>query len=95
MSTEESPEETFEKEFARGLFSAAIEQLRIELPRLLFEVFERYDLSDSPEARTYQSIADLLNIRITAVTNHLALARRELAVSCSIVFALSRAMRVS
>jgi RNA polymerase sigma factor (sigma-70 family) len=78
VSTEESPEETFEKEFARGLFAAAIEQLRIELPRLPFEVFQYYDLSDSPEPRTYQSIADLLDIRITAVTNHLALARREL-----------------
>jgi DNA-binding transcriptional LysR family regulator len=41
-------------------------------------VFEKYDLAEPAERLTYQQIAEELNIPATTVTNHLALARREL-----------------
>jgi len=44
-----------------------------------FRAFERYDLEDAGEgALTYEALAAELGITLTTVTNHLALARREL-----------------
>jgi len=78
LSADRSPEELFERECARSLFSAAIEQLRTALPVVPFAVFERYDLADPSQRLSYRQIACELNIPVTTVTNYLALARREL-----------------
>jgi RNA polymerase sigma factor (sigma-70 family) len=77
-SADQSPEELFQREYARNLFGTAIEQLRDTLSPVPFVVFERYDLSDPATRPSYQQIAEQLNIPVTAVTNYLALARREL-----------------
>jgi RNA polymerase sigma factor (sigma-70 family) len=77
-SADQSPEELFQREYARNLFCSAIEQLRDTLSPVPFVVFERYDLSDPVTRPSYQQIAEQLDIPVTAVTNHLALARREL-----------------
>lgn len=73
-----SQEEMFQRECARSLFSDAIDQLRAILRPLPFAVFEKYDLAEPAERLSYQQIAEELNIPATTVTNHLALARREL-----------------
>lgn len=78
LSTDGSPEELFQRECARSLFAAAIEQLRATLSPVPLEVFERYDLTDPSDRPSYGQIANELNIPVTSVTNHLALARREL-----------------
>jgi RNA polymerase sigma factor (sigma-70 family) len=73
-----SPEELFQREFARNMFAEAVEQLRTALRPVPFAVFERYDLAEPPDRLSYQQIASALDIPVTSVTNHLALARREL-----------------
>ena len=75
-----SPEEIFEREWARALFEDAVGDLRESLRArgrgVCFELFERYDLAEDPAS--YDQLAREFSIPVTAVTNHLAAARREL-----------------
>jgi RNA polymerase sigma factor (sigma-70 family) len=78
----DSPEAFFQAEWVRGLFSLALESLRSECEAqgkaVHFRLFERYDLEDPAGDRlTYEALAAELGIPVTAVTNHLAFARRE------------------
>lgn len=78
----ENPEETFLREWRRQIFTLALDDLANECradPGLQqrYAAFERYDLADEPRPR-YEDIARELGISTTAVTNHLAWARREL-----------------
>jgi len=77
-----TPEDLFDREWKRSIFSLAIDALRAQCDRdgksPAFRAFERYDLAD-PDARpTYDAIAGELGVPATTVTNHLAWARREL-----------------
>ena len=80
LASPESLEEFFEKEWIRGLFSLAVEDLRllsVEQGRALaFRLFEQYDLSEEDDI-SYEKLAGQHNIAVTEVTNALAWARRE------------------
>jgi|SRR5687768_4837754 len=75
-----SPDELFDREWRRSVFTLAVEALRDECKekgkQICFSLFERYDLSD--DRPTYDQLARELGIPATSVTNHLAYARREL-----------------
>lgn len=77
----ESPEEVFEREWQRQLFTLALDDLRAYCEaggkRLQFEIFEAYDLADG-DRPSYASLAARFGIAETSVTNHLAWARRTL-----------------
>ena len=77
------PDESFRREWVRGIFAQAVESLRRRARDLGKEaalaVFERYDL-DGPDAvrkPTYADLAQELGLPVTQVTNHLVWARRE------------------
>jgi len=79
-------EDFFEREWARSVFTVALERLRAELAArgksLYFRVFERYDLLDAlPEGPgrrpSYQELAREFDVSPADVTNYLAFARRE------------------
>jgi len=76
----ESPENIFEKEWTRSVFEDAVEQLRVSFEArgraVAFAVFERYDLAE--DLPSCDQLAREFGIASTAVTNHLASARREL-----------------
>ena len=74
----DDPDALFEAEWVRSVFAAALARLRTELRPQVFEVFERYDVRDTDPRPTYAEIAATLSIKVTDVTNHLALARREM-----------------
>jgi RNA polymerase sigma factor (sigma-70 family) len=80
-STSDSPEDFFEKEWVRNLFSLAVERLRnrCELAgkSTQFRLFERYDLDDAETRPSYSDLAAEFEIAATDVTNYLAFARRE------------------
>lgn len=76
----------FEKEWARSVFSVAVEKLRAECAArgksTHFRIFELYDLldtlADGPDRRpSYEDLARQFGIAVTDVTNFLAYARRE------------------
>lgn len=73
----------FDAEWRRGLFSAALAELersfREQGHAVRAAIFRRYDLADGPDARpTYEGLARELGLEVSAVTNHLAAARRAL-----------------
>jgi RNA polymerase sigma factor (sigma-70 family) len=76
-------EEFFEREWARSLFSLAVEHLRAHYASTgrdrYFRVFERYDLDagDSVTRVTYAELARELDVSASDVTNYLAAARRQ------------------
>jgi RNA polymerase sigma factor (sigma-70 family) len=76
-----SPEEIFEREWQRQLFALALDDLRVHCAacgkQLQFEIFEAYDLATG-ERPSYAELAARHGIAETAVTNHLAWARRTL-----------------
>jgi DNA-directed RNA polymerase specialized sigma24 family protein len=79
---ENSPEAVFHEEFARAVFSSAVEELRHALAArgsdLPFRVFERYDLDPDPDdPPSYASLARALDATESRVTNALHVARRE------------------
>jgi len=83
LASSESQERWFEVEWIRGLLELAVERLRAECEEkgraTAFRAFERYDLEDAGEGRlSYETLAAELGVPVTTVTNHLALARREL-----------------
>jgi RNA polymerase sigma-70 factor (ECF subfamily) len=76
-----SPEDEFEKEWTRALFSLAVERLRAQChaagKTTQFALFERYDLGDSDARPSYTTLAEEFRIALTDVTNYLSFARRE------------------
>lgn len=81
LTSSETPEQTFEREWRRQLFSLALEDLRDlceECGRARqFAIFEAYDLVDN-ERPSYADLAARYSITETTVTNHLAWTRRTL-----------------
>ena len=80
-ATAESPEQIFEREWQRQLFSLALDDLQAHCEacgkQLQFRIFEAYDLA-ADERPSYAALAARHAIAETAVTNHLAWARRTL-----------------
>jgi DNA-directed RNA polymerase specialized sigma24 family protein len=76
----ESLEEFFEKEWVRGLFELAVEELKKHCEankrERTFRLFEEYDLAGD-ETVSYDKLAAKYGIAVTDVTNALAWARRE------------------
>ena len=76
----ESPEALFEKEWARGVFTLALERLREQCcsagKAQHFTLLEQYDLADARP--TYAELARRAGISVTDVTNRLFRVRREL-----------------
>lgn len=74
----------FDKEWARSLFTLAIDSLRRECvaraKEPYFRLFERHDLHPTGDGDrpTYAALARGFDISVSDVTNHLAWARREL-----------------
>ena len=78
MSTNETPEVVFEREWIRALFENAIAELRERWRgKDALTIFERYDLANGDERPSYQQVGDELHIPITTVTNRLAAIRRD------------------
>ena len=77
----ESPEQAFEREWRRQLFSLAIDDLRARCEeygkQAQFRIFQAYDLADG-ERPSYAELAARHAIPETSVTNYLAWARRML-----------------
>ncbi len=77
----ESPEQAFEREWQRQLFSLALDDLRAHCEesgkQIQFRVFQAYDLTDE-DRPTYAELAARHGISETSVTNYLAWARRML-----------------
>jgi len=75
-------EELFHREWVRNLFALAVSDLRTSLraegKHVHFELFRRYDLEgpDGGEKLTYEDLASEHDLKVTQVTNYLALARR-------------------
>jgi len=78
-----SPEELFEREWARSVFTLAVERFRGTCEEdgreLRFALFSAYDLEDgsSPERPTYEDLARRFGTSAVDVTNQLAAARRD------------------
>jgi len=80
IASPESLEEFFEKEWVRGLFALAVEDLRKHCESLArertFRLFEEYDLAGD-DTVSYERLAQEYSIPVTDVTNALSWARRE------------------
>jgi hypothetical protein len=80
IPSSESLEDFFEKEWIRGLFELAVEDLRKHCGanerERTFRLFEEYDLAGD-ESISYDKLAEEYGIAVTDVTNALAWARRE------------------
>jgi RNA polymerase sigma factor (sigma-70 family) len=79
---EANVEELFRREWVRGLFAAAVSELRDQCRaagrEVRFALFERYDLDPPPAGRpTYAQLAGEFALPLTQVTNHLFAARRD------------------
>jgi DNA-directed RNA polymerase specialized sigma24 family protein len=76
----ESPEECFNKEWVRSLFTLGVERLQIccenEGRMLHFELFKRCDLEDSDPKPSYAQLAEEFGLTVTVASNYLAFARR-------------------
>ena len=77
-----SIDDYFEKEWARSVFSLALESFRAQMIDIGKEthlrLFERYVLDDDDESKvSYKTLAGEFNLSTSDVTNYLALARRE------------------
>ena len=76
-----SPEQYFEREWTRNLFTLAVEALHTKCAAsgnsTRFLLFEKYELEDSVNTVSYDSLARDFGLTTATVTNHLAAARRE------------------
>ena len=70
-----SPEDYFQREWARSVFALAVARLRGEADATRFAIFEAYDLDDSSRT-TYRETGERFGINETSVTNGLAAMRR-------------------
>lgn len=77
-----APDEQFDKEWVRSIFTMAVEALQRDCAargrEAVYRVFARYELDGEEPRPTYAAIGAELGLSTTTVTNHLALARREL-----------------
>ncbi len=77
-----TPDDFFAHEFARSLFGLAVERLQQQCEEngktLHFRLFEMYDIEEGGKELTYAEVAQRFGVKVTDVTNYLALARREL-----------------
>ena len=77
-------EAQFQREWARSLFSLAVESLRARCASMgkdvAFTLFERYDIdgAEASDRPSYAQLAAEHDLPVTQVTNHLHWARREL-----------------
>jgi RNA polymerase sigma factor (sigma-70 family) len=77
-------EAQFQREWARSLFSLAVESLRARCAStgkdVAFTLFERYDIegAEASDRPSYAQLAAEHDLPVTQVTNHLHWARREL-----------------
>ena len=77
-STDENPEQRFEREWEREVFILSVDELRKQSGTgVRFDVFEAYDLAEG-ERPSYDDLALRFGVPVTTITNHLAWARREL-----------------
>lgn len=78
-ASSETPDERFEKEWARTLFALALDSLRAHLEsrgnEIHFQLFERYYLDD--EETSYAMLGSRFGLSPAQVTNYLASSRRE------------------
>lgn len=74
-----TPEDYFQREWMREMFTAAVEAFRercVATNRTVhFQMFERYDLND--EDVSYASLAEEFGLDMTTINNYLAAARRD------------------
>ena len=70
-----TPDDYFQRQWARSVFSLAVERLRDEADSVRFAIFEAYDLDDTSQA-SYRQTGERFGISETAVTNGLAAMRR-------------------
>src|SRR5438093_851491 len=79
----EAPDVLFEREWARGMFAAALERLRELCARegksQHFTLLEQYDLGTGTDRPSYAELARQLGIATTDVTNRLAWVAEEAA----------------
>lgn len=77
----ESPEDCFDKEWVRSLFSLGVQRLRVSCENggktIHFRLFERYDLDEADPKASYTQLAGEFGLAATDVTNYLSFARRE------------------
>lgn len=77
----ESPEDCFDKEWVRSLFTLGLQRLRANCETsgkvIHFDLFERYDLGDPDPRPSYAQLATEFGLAATDVTNYLSFARRE------------------
>jgi RNA polymerase sigma factor (sigma-70 family) len=73
----ESPDAVFEREWIRGLFSLAVEDLRVCREEVRFQVFAAYDLDESEVRPTYAELAVRFGTTTDRITNYLAAMRRD------------------
>jgi hypothetical protein len=84
VATNDSPDTLFEKEWARSVFTMAIDRLKRETEAknksVAYEIFARFDLEagDEPARPSYRDLAEQFKIKETDVTNYLAAMRRQL-----------------
>src|SRR4030095_6381906 len=80
-ATDESPEEYFQREWTRNLFTVSVNALHTQCEEsgntVRFKLFEKYDLDDAETAISYSSLASEFGLTTTTVTNQLAAARRD------------------
>ena len=77
-----SPDEIFEKEWIRALFSTALDSFRRNCEEqnkmVQFQIFEKYDIERDPGSKiSYAKLSETFGIPVTTVTNYLSFARRE------------------
>jgi RNA polymerase sigma factor (sigma-70 family) len=77
-----APDEIFEKEWIRSLFSTALAAFRRKCEEqgkmIQFQIFEQYDIDTEPGTKiSYDDLSKRFGIPVTTVTNYLAFARRE------------------
>lgn len=81
IAAPDGPEELFTREFARSLFSLALERLRAECgakgKTIHFQLLELYDIDEGGRQLTYDDVARRFGLKATDVTNYLAYARKE------------------
>jgi RNA polymerase sigma factor (sigma-70 family) len=68
-----NPEELFQREWARSVFTIAIDHLRATLDPVDFLIFEEYDVRGGVR---YRELAERVSLPETTITNRLAGARR-------------------
>jgi RNA polymerase sigma factor (sigma-70 family) len=82
MSSPASSDAAFEREWRRGVFARALHALEVQCQTAgrerRFEVFRRYDLSDSAERPRYDDVALALGLTVSVVTNEIFQARQAL-----------------